>query len=45
MTNEQTRKAVSDAYDGKGWKNKVIDMTDAQVIAVYISLKKQGRIK
>jgi hypothetical protein len=44
-TESKERQAVAAAYDGPGWKEKVRNMSDAQVIAVYMRLKAQGRIQ
>lgn len=45
MTAFQMRDWVKSAYDGPAWKTKVNNMTDEQIVAVYFSLVKQGRIK
>lgn len=39
MSMEQMRAAISKAYM---WKNKVKNMSDKQVTAIYFSLKKRG---
>lgn len=39
------RQAVMDAYGGTNWKKRVRQMPEHQIIAVYYSLKKQGKIK
>lgn len=36
---------VKSAYPGPGWKEKVDKMSDSQIIALYYSLIKQGKIK
>lgn len=41
MSIEQMRTAISKAYM---WKNKVKNMPDKQVTAIYLSLKKRGVI-
>jgi hypothetical protein len=41
---EQKRSAVATAYPGSKWRDKVLKMSDAQVIAVYFNLKKQHKI-
>lgn len=33
---EQKRAYVSDLYPGPGWKKKVREMPDSQVIAIYL---------
>lgn len=41
MSTEQMRTEISKAYM---WKNKVKNMSDKQVTAIYLSLKKRGVI-
>ena len=36
---------VKSAYPGPNWKVKVDKMSDSQIIALYYSLIKQGKIK
>lgn len=36
MADEQKREYVSGMYRGKGWKTKVKQMTDAQIVAIYL---------
>lgn len=39
------RTAVINAYPGsRKWKTKVMKMTEAQLIAVYLRLKSQGKV-
>lgn len=38
------REALKGAYSGAGWASKVQKMDDAQVIAVYLRLKAQGKV-
>ena len=39
------REAVIGAYPGsRKWKTKVIKMSEAQLIAVYLRLKAQGKV-
>lgn len=38
------REALIGAYPSKKWKDKVIAMSETQVIAVYLRLKAQGKI-
>lgn len=46
MNVNQMREWVYSAYPGpNAWKTKVNKMTDKQVIALYFSLLKQGKIK
>ena len=42
MTVTEMRNAISDAYEGKGWKAKVACMHDDQVIAIYYSFLERG---
>jgi hypothetical protein len=41
----QMRDWVKSAYPGPNWKTKVDKMSDEQIIALYFSLVKQGKIK
>jgi transposase len=45
MTIENMRSWVMSAYTGDHWKAKVKRMPDSQVISLYHSLIKQGKIK
>lgn len=45
MTTEQMRSAVANAYTSLKWRNKVIKMSDAQVVAIFKRLREQGKIK
>ena len=38
------RQAVADAYPRRGWKTKVINMSDEQVLAIYKSMERNGRL-
>lgn len=33
---DRKRAFVSDMYDARGWKKKVVRMSDAQVIAIFL---------
>lgn len=44
-TESKKRVAVSNAYHGKGWKEKVNKMPDKQIVAVYLNLKMQGKVQ
>lgn len=44
MTIQQMRAAVYDVYSGNGWGQKVDNMSDIQVQAVYFSLLERGMI-
>jgi hypothetical protein len=45
MTTHQERELVKRAYPSKTWAAKVDKMSDAQLIAVLMRLKLQGKIK
>lgn len=45
MTTSNMRGWVKSAYTSDSWKKKVDRMSDEQIIAIYYSLIKQGRIK
>ena len=36
---------VKSAYPGQNWKNKVNNMPDPQIVALYHNLIKRGKIK
>lgn len=38
------REALKGAYPGEAWQKKVAKMPEGQVVAVYLSLKKQGKV-
>lgn len=38
----EKRQFVSSMYPGKGWKNKVKNMSDIQVTAIYLKEKAKG---
>lgn len=38
------REALKGAYPGKSWQEKVAKMPEGQVVAVYLNLKKQGKV-
>ena len=35
MSTEQMRNEVMKLYPGQGWKSRVLNMTDAQIFAIY----------
>lgn len=39
------RQEITKAYKGPAWANRVKNMSDNQVIAVYLRLKQKGVIK
>jgi len=45
LTTVNMRDWVRSAYPGPNWKKKVDKMSDDQIIALYYSLVKQGKIK
>jgi hypothetical protein len=45
MDVKDMRKAVSDEYDGEKWKDKVRNMSDAQVVAIYYRMIGCGQVK
>lgn len=44
MKIDEKREALKGAYSGDKWINKVKDMTDDQVTAIYLRLKGQGKV-
>lgn len=44
MASNKEREALKKAYPSKKWAEKVNKMSDAQVIAVYMRLRLQGKI-
>lgn len=43
-TESKEREALKQAYSGPKWHKRVVEMSDAQVTAVYLRLKKQNKI-
>ena len=43
MSVQQMRAAIYEVYPGRSWKEKVNNMSDAQVIAVYYSFLETGK--
>lgn len=41
---ERKRAAISSAYSGKSWKDKVAQMPEGQVCAVFLRLKAQNKL-
>ncbi len=41
---QQDREKLKQAYRGKKWAAKVDKMSDAQVAAILLSLKQQGKL-
>lgn len=44
MNEQQKREALKGAYPGKGWAEKVDNMSSGQVTATYLRLKGQNRV-
>lgn len=44
MTTEGKRRELLKAYNTESWRQKVLSMSEDQVIAVYLRLKKSGKI-
>ena len=42
MTVEEQRTAISKVYPTEKWKNKVENMPEDQVIAIYLTFQKRG---
>lgn len=45
MRVEQMRQEVALVYDSPAWKLRVLKMSDNQIVAIYMRLKLQGRIR
>jgi hypothetical protein len=41
---DKKRTAVSNAYSGKKWQDKVAKMPEDQVVAVYLRLQAQNKL-
>ena len=44
MASVNKREELKKVYPGQKWAEKVKNMTDAQVTAVYLRLKSQGKV-
>lgn len=44
MADDRTRNILRGAYKSQTWKDKVDKMSDAQVYAIYIKFKAQGKL-
>ncbi len=44
MDTESKRQALLSAYSTASWRNKVLAMSEDQVVAVYLRLKKSGKV-
>lgn len=44
MTIAQQREALKGVYSGEKWQQKVDDMSDSQVHAIFLRLKAQGKV-
>lgn len=43
-TESREREAVKGAYSGDRWKSRVRNMSDNQITAIYLRLKRQNKI-
>lgn len=41
---ERKREAIKAAYVSTRWREKVNAMSDAQVVAIFFNLRKQGKV-
>lgn len=41
---ERKRREVMNAYSSKQWRKRVLLMSDRQIVAIYLRLKKDGKI-
>ena len=44
MTPNEMRRELAQVYKGPMWRQKVADMDERQVIAVYLGMKREGRL-
>lgn len=44
MTVQQMRNDISNVYDSWKWRNRVEGMPNAQVIAIYKTMQKSGKL-
>lgn len=44
MNPAKQREALRNVYPGAEWQKKVTDMSDEQVVAIYLRLKGQGKV-
>jgi hypothetical protein len=44
MATQSTRNLLASVYKSKAWQQRVNNMTDAQVAAIYLRLRKQGKV-
>lgn len=45
MSDLNMRDAIIKAYSGEKWKSKVLSMPSEQIVALYFSLQRRGKIK
>jgi hypothetical protein len=45
MTTEEKRQAIARVYPWKSWEDKVSNMCESQVIAVYLAFEKNGTFR
>lgn len=41
---ELKRSIIMKAYESESWKDKVLNMSDSQVIAIYLRFKGEGKL-
>jgi hypothetical protein len=44
LNTNQKREALKKAFPGAKWAEKVRQMTEAQVVAIYLNLKRQNKL-
>lgn len=44
MNSQNVRELVKKAYPGKKWYDKIDQMTDGQVFAILMNLRRRGKI-
>lgn len=44
MNDNQKREAVKKLYQSSNWRNKVNNMSDAQVTAIYLRFQAEGKL-
>lgn len=44
MTTENQREALKEVYSGVKWHKKVAEMSSAQVNAIFLRLRQQGKV-
>lgn len=44
MTTDEMRNLVASVYPGQKWKDKVMNMSDNQVVAIYWQFVQKGKL-